>query len=55
LASAAQIAAQPLPYQRRICYKAEHTAAGTNLRFVVTNCAGRASQVFASYNDRGRV
>ena len=39
--------------QRRICYKAEHTAAGTNLRFVVTNCAGRASEVFAFYNDRG--
>jgi Domain of unknown function (DUF4158) len=27
----------------RICYKAEHSAAGTNLRFVVTNCAGRAA------------
>jgi DDE family transposase len=39
--------------QRRICYKAEHTAAGTNLRFLVTNCAGRASQTFAFYNDRG--
>jgi hypothetical protein len=39
--------------QRRICYKAEHTAVGTNLRFVVTNCAGRASEVFAFYNDRG--
>lgn len=40
-------------HQRRICYKAEHSAAGTNLRFVITNCAGRASQVFAFYNDRG--
>ena len=40
-------------HQRRICYKAEHTAAGTNLRFLITNCAGRASQVFAFYNDRG--
>jgi Transposase DDE domain group 1 len=39
-------------FQRRICYKAEHTAAGTNLRFVITNCSGRASQVFAFYNDR---
>jgi len=39
--------------QRRTCYKAEHTAAGTNLRFLVTNGAGRASQVFAFYNDRG--
>jgi hypothetical protein len=40
-------------HQRRICYKAEHTAVGTNLRFVITNCSGRASQVFAFYNDRG--
>ena len=39
--------------QRRICYKAEHTAVGTNLRFLITNCAGRASEVFAFYNDRG--
>jgi Transposase DDE domain group 1 len=39
--------------QRRICYKAEHTAVGTNLRFLVTNCSGRASEVFAFYNDRG--
>ena len=39
--------------QRRICYKAEHTAVGTNLRFLVTNGAGRASEVFAFYNDRG--
>jgi hypothetical protein len=40
-------------HQRRICYKAEHTAVGTNLRFVITNCSGRAAQVFAFYNDRG--
>lgn len=40
-------------HQRRICYKAEHTATGTNLRFVITNCPGRASEVFAFYNDRG--
>ena len=40
-------------HQRRICYKAEHTATGTNLRFLITNCPGRASQVFAFYNDRG--
>src|SRR5271169_2252066 len=45
--------ARSWPRQRRICYKAEHTATGTNLRFVVTNRAGRASQVFAFYNDRG--
>src|SRR5207249_7105980 len=29
--------------QRHICYKAEHTAVGTNLRFLITNVAGRAS------------
>jgi hypothetical protein len=40
-------------HQRRISYKAEHTATGTNLRFLITNCAGRASEVFAFYNDRG--
>ena len=40
-------------HQRRICYKAEHTAAGTNLRFLVSNCPGRAATVFAFYNDRG--
>jgi Transposase DDE domain group 1 len=40
-------------HQRRICYKAEHSAAGTNLRFLITNCAGRASEVFVFYNDRG--
>jgi hypothetical protein len=40
-------------HQRRICYKAEHTALGTNLRFVITNCPGRAQEVFAFYNDRG--
>ena len=45
--------ARSWPRQRRICYKAEHSATGTNLRFVITNCAGRASQVFAFYNDRG--
>jgi hypothetical protein len=39
--------------QRRICYKAERTATGTNLRFLITNCPGRASEVFAFYNDRG--
>jgi len=40
-------------HQRRICYKAEHTTVGTNLRFLITNCAGRAAEVFAFYNDRG--
>jgi hypothetical protein len=40
-------------HQRRICYKAEHTAVGTNLRFLVTNLKGRSGSVFAFYNDRG--
>ena len=39
--------------QRRICYKAEHTATGTNLRFLITNCPGWAAEVFAFHNDRG--
>jgi len=45
--------ARSWPRQRRICYKAEHSAAGTNLRFLITNCSGRASEVFAFYHDRG--
>jgi hypothetical protein len=40
-------------HQRRICYKAEHAATGTNLRFLITNCSGPAAAVFAFYNDRG--
>jgi Transposase DDE domain group 1 len=40
-------------HQRRIAYKGEHTAAGTNLRFLVTNLAGRSRSVFSFYNDRG--
>jgi hypothetical protein len=46
--------ARSWPRQRRICYKAEHSAAGTNLRFLVTNCAGRASMVFTFYWRRQR-
>ena len=45
--------AHPWSHQRRICYKAEHTAAGTNLRFLVTNLSGRSRSVFSFYNDRG--
>jgi predicted secreted protein len=45
--------ARSWPRQRRVCFKAEHSAAGTNLRFVVTNRPGRAEEVFAFYNDRG--
>jgi Transposase DDE domain group 1 len=36
-------------HQRRICYKAEHTAAGTNLRFLITNCSSRAPDIFVFY------
>jgi hypothetical protein len=45
--------AHPWSHQRRICDKAEHTAAGTNLRFLVTNLPGRSRTVFSFYNDRG--
>jgi Transposase DDE domain group 1 len=45
--------AHPWPHQRRICYKAEQSAAGSNLRFLVTNLSGRSSSVFSFYNDRG--
>jgi hypothetical protein len=37
-------------HQRRITYKAEHTAAGTNLRFLVTNLAGRSRSIFSFYS-----
>ena len=42
-------------HQRRICYKAAHTAAGTNLRFLITNCAGHASDVFVFLQRPRRV
>jgi Transposase DDE domain group 1 len=45
--------ARSWPRQRRIGYKAEHTAVGTNLRLLITNCAGRTAEIFAFYNDRG--
>jgi hypothetical protein len=40
-------------HQRRVCYKAEHTETGTNLRFLVTNQKGRSRSIFQFYNDRG--
>src|SRR6267154_4661695 len=40
-------------HQRHICYKAEHTESGTNVRFLVTNLKGRSGSVFSFYNDRG--
>jgi len=45
--------AHPWSRQRRICYKVEETAAGTNLRFLVTNLSGRSRSVFSFYNNRG--
>ncbi len=39
--------AHPWSHQRRICCKAEHAEAGTNLRFLVTNLPGRSGSVFA--------
>ena len=45
--------AHPWSHQRRICYKAEHAEAGSNLRFLVTNLSGRSGAVFSFYNDRG--
>jgi Transposase DDE domain group 1 len=40
-------------HQRRVCYRAEHTETGTNLRFLVTNQKGRSRSIFHFYNDRG--
>ena len=46
--------AHPWSHQRRICYKAEHTATGTNLRFLVTNLSGRSGSVFSFYQRQNR-
>src|ERR1700684_2159854 len=45
--------AHPWSHQRRLCYKAEHSAAGSNLLFLVTNLPGRSRSVISFYNDRG--
>src|SRR6201987_3645646 len=45
--------ARTWPRLRPIVAKAEHSATGTNLRFLVTNCPGRSAQVFRFYNQRG--
>jgi hypothetical protein len=39
---------------RRIVAKVEYTAVGKNLRFVVTNRAGRAEAIFDWYEQRGQ-
>jgi hypothetical protein len=38
---------------RRILYKVEVNAQGTNRRFVVTNCRGTPRELWPLYNDRG--
>ena len=38
---------------RRILYKAEVNAEGSNLRLVVTHCKGLPGHLWAEYNDRG--
>jgi hypothetical protein len=41
-------------HARRIVAKVEYTVVGKNLRFVVTNRAGRAEQIFDWYEQRGQ-
>ena len=40
-------------HPRRILYKVEVNAQGTNRRFVVTNCKGTPRQLWPAYDDRG--
>jgi hypothetical protein len=40
-------------HPRRVLYKVEANAEGTNRRFVVTNCAGLPVHLWPQYNDRG--
>jgi hypothetical protein len=46
--------ARSWPKQRRIVVKIEVGPLGTNLRFVVTNRAGRAEEIFTHYDHRGQ-
>jgi len=39
--------------QRRICYKVEHRADTSSIRFLATNLPGRAEEVFHFYQGRG--
>lgn len=43
------------PRRRRILIKVEVSAQGTNVRCVITNCKGRAEELFKKYNGRGEV
>jgi hypothetical protein len=45
--------AKAWPHQRRILVKVDVTAAGLNVRFMVTNRRGRAADLIAWYDDRG--
>lgn len=45
--------ARSWPRQRRILVKIDVTAAGLNVRFMVTNRRGRAADLVAWYDDRG--
>jgi hypothetical protein len=46
--------ARTWPRRRRILVKLDVTALGRNLRFMVTNRAGRAADLIAWYDDRGQ-
>ena len=45
--------AKSWPHHRRILVKVDVTAAGLNVRFMVTNRRGRAADLIAWYDDRG--
>ena len=45
--------AKSWPHPRRILVKVDVTAAGLNVRFMVTNRRGRAADLIAWYDDRG--
>ena len=45
--------AKSWPHHRRILVKIDVTAAGLNIRFMVTNRRGRADDLIAWYDDRG--
>ena len=47
--------AKTWPHHRRILVKVDVTAAGLNVRFMVTNRRGRAANLIAWYNDRGDI
>jgi len=52
-ASARYRARNGWPRGYRVIIKAEHSAMGSNVRFVLTNLSGLAAQLYAHYVDRG--